>query len=64
VGVTHGDAEIAPEDEVVLHHNGVFKGVGRAMAPGIEMGRMKKGACVGVRHHVGQGEKKSKKGGE
>ena len=61
VGVKHGDAEVAPEDEVVLHANGVFKGVGRAMAPGVEMGRMRKGACVAVRHHAGE---KRKKGGE
>lgn len=52
VGVLHGDAEIAPEDEVVLHHKGEFRGVGRAMAPGVEMGRMKKGPCVNVRHKV------------
>lgn len=58
VGVKHGDAEIAPEDEVVLHHGGEFRGVGRALAPGLDMGRMKKGACVAVRHHAGQ-----KKGG-
>lgn len=57
VGVKHGDAEICPEDEVVLHSGGAFKGVGRALAPGAEMGRMQKGGCVAVRHHVGQKSK-------
>ena len=50
VGVKGADAEIAPEDEVILHHDGDFRGVGRALAPGVEMGAMKKGACVTVRH--------------
>jgi archaeosine synthase len=53
VGVKGADAEVAPEDEVVLHHAGQFRGVGRALAPGVEMGAMRKGACVSVRHHVG-----------
>jgi archaeosine synthase len=50
VGITHGDAEISPEDEVILHHQGEFRGVGRALVAGVEMGPMKKGACVTVRH--------------
>lgn len=50
VGVRGADAEIVPEDEVVLHHNGEFRGVGRALAPGVEMGKWKRGPCVAVRH--------------
>jgi len=52
VGVKHGDAEIAPDDEVILHSGGVYKGVGRALIAGAEMGGAKKGPCVSVRHHV------------
>ena len=50
VGVRGADPGISPEDEVVLVHNGEFRGVGRALAPGVEMGRMKRGPCVAVRH--------------
>lgn len=50
VGVRSADPGIAPEDEVILVHAGEFRGVGRALAPGVEMGRMKKGPCVAVRH--------------
>lgn len=53
VGVKNGDAEIAPEDDVVIHHNGEFRGVGRALVAGAEMAAMRKGACVTVRHKVG-----------
>ena len=53
VGIRNADAEIAPEDEVILHHNGEFRGVGRALVSGAEMGAMKRGACVVVRHKVG-----------
>ncbi|HEX2022777.1 MAG TPA: archaeosine synthase subunit alpha, partial [Candidatus Thermoplasmatota archaeon] len=49
VGVKGADAEIAPEDDVVLHHAGEFRGVGRALAAGVEMGAMKKGGCVAMR---------------
>lgn len=59
VGVRGADDEIAPEDDVVLHHAGEFRGVGRAMAPGSEMARMQKGPCVNVRHHV-DAKKKAK----
>lgn len=61
VGIRNADAEIAPEDEVVLHHDGEFRGVGRAVAPGAEMAAMKKGACVIVRHKADK--PKTKKGG-
>jgi archaeosine synthase alpha-subunit len=50
VGVKAADPDIAPEDEVLLVHNGDFRGVGRALAPGADMGRMSRGACVSVRH--------------
>jgi archaeosine synthase len=40
VGVKGGDAEIAPEDEVVLHHGGEYRGVGRALVAGADMGRL------------------------
>lgn len=50
VGIRNADAEIAPEDEVILHHDGEFRGVGRALVPGSEMGAMTKGGCVTVRH--------------
>ncbi|HUR67921.1 MAG TPA: archaeosine synthase subunit alpha [Candidatus Thermoplasmatota archaeon] len=50
VGVRSADAEIAPEDEVLVHHDGEFRGVGRALVSGLEMGRMTKGACVSMRH--------------
>ena len=53
VGIRNADAEIAPEDEVILHHNGEFRGVGRALVPGSEMASMKRGACVSVRHKAG-----------
>ena len=54
VGIRGADAEIAPEDEVILHHNGEFRGVGRALVSGAEMAAMKKGACVTVRHKAGE----------
>ena len=57
VGVRNADAEIAPEDDVVLHHQGEFRGVGRALAPGVEMGLMARGPCVSVRHKVGSAKK-------
>ena len=50
VGVRGADPHVAPEDEVVLVHKGEFRGVGRALAPGADMGRMKRGPCVAVRH--------------
>jgi archaeosine synthase len=50
VGVRSADPGILVEDDVVLTHRGEFRGVGRALAPGVEMGRMRKGACVAVRH--------------
>jgi archaeosine synthase len=50
VGVKGADAGVLVEDDVILTHKGEFRGVGRALAPGVEMGRMKKGACVAVRH--------------
>lgn len=53
VGVKGADAEVAPDDEVVLHHAGEFRGVGRALVAGSEMGAMRKGGCVAVRHHTG-----------
>ncbi len=50
VGVTAADAEIRPEDDVVLHHRGALKGVGRAAIAGPEMARLRRGAAVHVRH--------------
>ena len=58
VGMHHGDAEVAPEDDVVIHHKGEFRGVGRALVAGAEMDRMQKGPCVSVRHHVSKTRKK------
>lgn len=53
VGVVRADPEIRVGDEVVLHHAGEFRGVGRALMPGVEMGVMKRGAAVNVRHKDG-----------
>jgi len=53
VGVRSGDVGIVPEDDVILTHDGEFRGVGRALAPGVDMARMKKGPCVAVRHKEG-----------
>ncbi len=52
VGVKDADPDIRPEDEVVLHHNGEFKGVGRAIMHGVEMTEAKKGGAVAMRHYV------------
>ncbi|HWG90448.1 MAG TPA: archaeosine synthase subunit alpha [Candidatus Thermoplasmatota archaeon] len=53
VGVIGGDAEVRPEDEVVLHHKGELKAVGRARMSGPEMVQFKRGPAVDVRHYVG-----------
>ena len=49
VGVRGADADIVPEDDVVLHHGGDYRGVGRALAPGVEMAGMTRGECVATR---------------
>ncbi|HEX2022512.1 MAG TPA: archaeosine synthase subunit alpha, partial [Candidatus Thermoplasmatota archaeon] len=54
VGVRRADPEIAPDDDVALHTDGKFKGVGRALVAGAEMGRMRRGGCVAVRHKEAQ----------
>lgn len=52
VGVTGADPEIRAGDDVVMHHKGEIKGVGRAMLPGSEMTAFKRGAAVSTRHYV------------
>ncbi len=51
VGVIGADDDVRPEDEVVLHHKGVLKAVGRALMNGREMTEAKHGGAVAVRHY-------------
>lgn len=53
VGVREASPTILVEDEVLLVHAGELRAVGRALAPGAEMGRLERGPAVEVRHRVG-----------
>ena len=55
VGVVAADPEIREGDEVVVHHAGEVRGVGRALAPGREMEAMPRGPAVHVRHKDKEG---------
>ncbi|HVL48704.1 MAG TPA: archaeosine synthase subunit alpha [Candidatus Thermoplasmatota archaeon] len=52
VGVKGADREVRPGDEVVLHHAGDIRGVGRAALAGSEMTEVRRGVAVVGRHHV------------
>lgn len=49
VGILAADPEIREGDDVVVHHKGELRGVGRALAPGREMEAMPRGAAVAMR---------------
>ncbi len=52
-GVIDASPDIRIEDAVVVHHDGAYRGTGRAVAPGVLMGAMTSGGCVEMRHHTG-----------
>lgn len=52
VGVEEADPRIRVEDDVVVHHDGEVRAVGRAAMPGPEMAASDRGAAVEVKHHA------------
>lgn len=52
VGVEEADPGIRIEDDVVVHHEGEVRAVGRATMPGPEMVASDRGAAVEVKHHA------------
>lgn len=52
VGVEDADPGIRIEDDVVVHHDGEIRAVGRATMPGPEMVGSDRGAAVEVKHHA------------
>ncbi|MFP4050876.1 MAG: DUF5591 domain-containing protein [Thermoplasmata archaeon] len=51
VGVEDADPHIAPEDEVIVVHDGELRGVGPATMSGEEMKEAEAGEAVRLRHH-------------
>ncbi len=52
VGVKDADPRIAPEDEVIVVHDGDLRGVGPATMSGEEMKEAEAGEAVRLRHHA------------
>ena len=52
VGVKDADKKIAPEDEVIVVHEGELRGVGPATMSGEEMKDAEAGEAVRLRHHA------------
>ncbi|HEV8359849.1 MAG TPA: archaeosine synthase subunit alpha [Candidatus Thermoplasmatota archaeon] len=51
-GVERASADIKPEDEVLVTHAGELRAVGKAVVSGEEMGQLRRGEVVKVRHHA------------
>jgi archaeosine synthase len=51
-GVRSASPDIAPEDEVLVVHDGELRGVGKAVVSGEEMATLRRGEVVKVRHHA------------
>ncbi len=51
-GVKAASHEIRAEDEVLIHHEGELRAVGRATSHGEEIEALNQGACAEVRHRV------------
>lgn len=51
-GVRRATPDIQPEDEVLVTHEGALRAVGKAVVSGEEMGRLRRGEVVKVRHHA------------
>ncbi len=52
VGVKDADPQIAPEDEVIVVHDGELRGVGPATMSGLEMKEAEAGEAIRLRHHA------------
>lgn len=51
-GVRSATADIRPEDEVLVVHQGELRGVGKAVVCGEDMAGLERGEVVKVRHHA------------
>jgi archaeosine synthase len=51
-GVQRATGDIRPEDEVLVVHAGELRAVGKAVVAGADMGRLRRGEAVKVRHHA------------
>lgn len=51
-GVRRATPDIQPEDEVMVVHEGQLRAVGKAVVPGVDMGKQRRGEVVKVRHHA------------
>lgn len=51
-GVQRATPDIQPEDDVLVVHQGQLRAVGKAVVPGEDMGKLRRGEVVKVRHHA------------